>query len=344
MKKVLVLSVMVLMLVGTVGFAGPPDYSNAPDHAGSPDKAGPTEKDVVNLDVSNDDIKIKSNGFSKYIDIIATYNDGFSKDVTHDVNWESKDKSVAVSFDGRILGQGKGSTTIKVSYGNIKEKINVEVLNEKDLLEKAKTKQENIAALQNASRQEITSKGYDMIHVYWNPTEELVGWRGNYTFEESSNPYYPYGIPYSQTPNQVDEKDFIYALNNEDDFYDTLTNPIQPRYGSDCSGFLSFAWGLSRKTTYDFVEGIRDGTYSKVGSYDSYNPSRADLMNSYPLMQSGDAVVYRSGGVGHTFLIASNNVSNEYVMAYEQTPYHSQTTFHTYDDLANLYYMPFFRD
>lgn len=90
-----------------------------------------------------------------------------------------------------------------------------------------------------------------------------------------------------------------------------------PKYGNDCSGFVSFAWGISKKGTGDFITGIRNGTYSKVGSYNANSPTTAELKEAYKSLQPGNAV----GKSGHTFLIAANDAANSKVYVYEQTPF-----------------------
>ncbi len=86
-----------------------------------------------------------------------------------------------------------------------------------------------------------------------------------------------------------------------------------PKYGNDCSGFLSFAWDTTRYTTNDFITGIKNGKFKKVGNYDAYNPLRSDLLSSYDSLQAGDAVVTN----GHTFMIARNDSRNKKVYAIE---------------------------
>lgn len=298
-------------------------------------------EEIVSLSLSTTDVLIESNGYSEYVDAIAINKNGSSKNVNYEAVWKSSDNNVAVAYEGRILAQGKGNAVITVSYGDIEKKIFVTVLKEDNLLKKVNDYLRENPIL-DANRNDILDKGLDMITVYWDPVQDLIGWEGQYIFEAGSKPY---GIPYSQTPNQVDNIGFMIAFQYLPDFYDTYyyDSKLMPKYGSDCSGFLSFAWGLSRHTTLDFVNKIRNGTFPKVGSYDAYDPSTADLLNSYPLLQGGDSVVFRTGDYGHTFLIATNNTAYQQVSAYEQTPYYSQITVHYYNQLANNKYMPFSR-
>lgn len=108
-----------------------------------------------------------------------------------------------------------------------------------------------------------------------------------------------------------------------------------PKYGNDCSAFVSFAFGISRQTTYTFIDGIRNGTYPKVGSYSVDSPAYSELISSYPLMQSGDAIT----NTGHSILIAGNY--SDWCICYEQTPPQVAYTYYDHTQLANQSYIPF---
>lgn len=103
------------------------------------------------------------------------------------------------------------------------------------------------------------------------------------------------------------------------------------------TGFVSFCWGITRKVTGEFIDGINNGTYNKVGTYNTSSPSSTDLKNAYKLLQTGNAVV----NTGHTFLIDTNLTSSSKVYCYEQTPYNAQYTVWTYDQLVAGLYLPF---
>ena len=109
-------------------------------------------------------------------------------------------------------------------------------------------------------RSDIAQKAMDMVYVNWTPTSNLRKWH-----KASSTPvYFPantpqWGIPYTQG-TQCDEDTFINHLNYSSDFYivqyfDSISR-YGPRYGSDCSGFVSFAWGVPRDNTYGFIDKI----------------------------------------------------------------------------------------
>lgn len=163
----------------------------------------------------------------------------------------------------------------------------------------------------------------------------MVGWRAEKTF--SAGVLYR-GIPYTQTEFQQNRNGFINSLGNGDFYsYYERFGWRMPKYGNDCSAFVSFSMGLARKTTYDFIAGIKSGLYPKAGSYNAYGPSYYELVNAYRYLQPGDAVV----NDGHTFLINYNDPSNGSIQAYEQTPYNATYTYWGYAQMANGAYMPF---
>jgi hypothetical protein len=189
----------------------------------------------------------------------------------------------------------------------------------------------------SAERDSILAKASAMYNFTWVPTRNVRGWKGNTTFEAGKSYR---GMPYSQTAYQKDNTGFLNALSNDSTFYDDYTrfDIIMPKYGSDCSGYVSFAFGISRQTTASFITGIKNGTYPKVGSYNANSPSYNDLYNAYGSLQYGDAVVKD----GHAFLIAhSYGSSGTSYICYEQTPPSAQYTIWTRSDLANKGYMPF---
>lgn len=83
--------------------------------------------------------------------------------------------------------------------------------------------------------------------------------------------------------------------------------------------------------------GIVSGKFPKAGSYNIASPTVAELKTAYASFVPGDAVVTN----GHTFMIAYNDIANQKVQCYEQTPYQAQVTEWTYTKMANAKYLPF---
>lgn len=293
---------------------------------------------ISDLILSNDVITIEKTGESTFIDIIAKYENGTFDNISNIVEWKSENPDIVYADNGRILALDKGTTTVTVSFLEFTKTIEVNVLEtcniQKEILELESIDHRPISP-NSYLRNYVTNKAKQMVEVSWKPRRNLKGWRGKYTFKAGTTYR---GIPYSQTAFQKDNIGFKNSL-RKNDFYNNYTrfSKTMPKYGNDCSGFVSFAWGTSRKTTSNFVNGIKNGTYSKVGSYNANNPSRSHLIKSYRKLRKGDAVVKQ----GHTFLIASNSTKNSKVYVYEQTPYKALYTTWTYNQMANAKYMPF---
>lgn len=250
----------------------------------------------------------------------------------------TSDDNIAIADKGRIIALNKGEAVITVAYGDLIKEIKVRVLYQVDL-KAIKNSLNMLQDFSNDERQKIDTRADEMAYLKWTPMSNIRGWRNKKTFYAGTT--YT-GIPYSKTEYQKNLDGFVSAMNNSS-FYDNYTRYldgetiIMPKYGNDCSGFVSFSWNISRQTTTSFIDGIKDGTYSKVGSYNTNNPSYNDLIASYQSLQRGDAVVKP----GHTYVISANWNEFNKVYVYEQTPYSAIFTSWTYEDMASAGYMPF---
>lgn len=275
---------------------------------------------------------------SEYVDVIAQLNDGTFINISNLASWVVEDVTIANASLGRIIAGNAGETTVKVQYNGLEAEICVKVLETVDL--KQIIDSQNIDTISTktltaSERQTIINLASGMVNCTWIAQQNLTGWKGEMIFTSGTRYY---GIPYTQSINQIGLGAFN-SLFPVSDFYASYSRSgvTMPKYGNDCSGFVSIAWGISRKTTADFVAGINNGTYKKVGTYDSSAPTTSALTTSYASLQPGDAVVK----LGHTFIIASNSTSSKLVYAYEQTPYYAQYTVWSYNSLALGKYMPF---
>ncbi len=273
---------------------------------------------------ANQSITLNLVGMSSYLDFSNMESD-FDPTL---VEYESSNPDIAIAWNGRILARGVGTAQITVTYFDLQQIINVTVKNAvsrelQEALEYNVQAQNTSRTSTSQERLDIIYKAVDMVTVEWVPTTNLTGWRNEMTFVPTQ---VYYGIPYSQTVNQVDDIAFLSAMSN-DDFYDSYTRfSIQmPKYGSDCSGFVSLAWGISRTVTDGFYK-----NYPSIGDF-------SDL-------QTGDAIV--SAQIGHIILISSNyetpssssGYTEPYLVCYEQSPYDADLTFHTYSQLNGLGY------
>lgn len=169
----------------------------------------------------------------------------------------------------------------------------------------------------------ILERARKMCSLTWTPQNNLAGWKAKYTFKKGVT--YK-GIPYSQTEYQKNDASFSPLVKNKD-FYSKYTrfDITMPKYGNDCSGFVSFCWGLGRNTTYTFFEGLRKTNKDfkhlwdkilQVGSYNVNNPSESDLKAAYKQLKPGDALLtYKNG---HIMLYWKQD--GDYFVFYEQTP------------------------
>ncbi len=155
-----------------------------------------------------------------------------------------------------------------------------------------------------ANQQNIVLRAQQHAEVKWTPKADRYAWGGNDSSYVTSKGSYDSvystdggkfkagktykGIPYSQAVStgyvgwDVSVKGFLDAVNNANSqFYKSYStySKTAPYYGSDCSGFVSYAWDLPRRcTTGDIVP---FSTY--IGT-----PSKSELSK----LQVGDCLNY----------------------------------------------------
>ena len=149
----------------------------------------------------------------------------------------------------------------------------------------------------------------------WTPTKTLGGWgttfyaNNSYTVPYSQPYYYGGYLFYNITLAQFED----YALNGTNGFYDYHNNNGNtspcPKYGIDCSAFVSFCIGSkTRYTTYTIktnADSNTNGFYNK-----SWNTAtRGDILNC------------NNASRQHVLLI--KEVSGENITTYESTPGYS---------------------
>ena len=301
--------------------------------------------ELKSITLDHTDITLETNGRFVFIDLIGATTDGQFINLSQYADWSSSNENVATAHMGRIIAEGKGEAIVNVKFQEFEGVIDVKVLNEIDIKEIINGLEESHSmhsattptSISPTERMNIVNRAAQMVDYTWTPTKDLRGWRNepNYKFVKGVTYI---GIPYTQTEYQVNLNGFINSLGYSD-FYDYYTrfNIIMPKFGNDCSGFVSFSWDISRHTTYSFIEGILYGQFSKVGNYDVNNPDELSLRLSYYNLQYGDAVVKE----GHTFLISGNDQSTMNVYVYEQTPPKARYIIWNYEQMALSGYMPF---
>lgn len=293
---------------------------------------------ITDFYVTVNSVTLEKTGVSEFVDAKGVLEDGSIVDLSKYAYWDSSDVSIVIADQGRILAQNAGSATVQVSYGEYSDSISVTVLNTVDTLQLIEQMSISALAYGNEERIADLTRAANMINMIWTPTQNVTGWKGGKIFS-AGVPYA--GMPYSQTPNQMGSPEaFLSAMGNSD-FYTVYTDASgrkMPRYGNDCSGFVSLSWNIGRYNTTGLKNGIISGQFPKVGSYNVSAPSTSDLISSYAFLVPGDAVVV---GGSHTFMIAYNDIANQKVQCYEQTPYNAQVTEWTYSAMANGKYLPF---
>lgn len=223
-------------------------------------------------------------------------------------------------------------------------------------------RQERDRSLPGQSAITVAYRAQQILNVPWTPVLDYRLRNGSYAYANAQVT----GVPYSQcaASRQCNATQFISHYNDynngvNNSFYtaDPVGNgKYNPRYGLDCSGLVSKAWGVPRETTETFFVALRDGTttkFEKVGSYSinsnavvTTGVSQTTLLSIYPNLQSGQAVVkrcYNNSGdvVGHAMLVSANMPSLSkatFCHAYSNFPCYVTKT---YDQLKNEYYCPF---
>ncbi|MCX7749938.1 MAG: hypothetical protein N2645_24115 [Clostridia bacterium] len=198
----------------------------------------------------------------------------------------------------------------------------------------------------------MVQRAEEMLNVKWRPAKDLRKWRsGVFT---AGTDYI--GVAYSQTwYYQKSGEEFKKSLEEKKDFYENFSVKTYkgeivacPKYGNDCSGFVSFAWGISRQSTYSMFDAFEKkdasfksmwGRLEKVGPNDFSlrNPSKEHLYAAYDHLKTGDALLNN----GHVmFFYKKVEGSKDQYIVYEQTPPKAKITIFTKSTLADKKYVP----
>lgn len=342
----MVLSMVLVMTAPTAAFAGTGFYTE-----GTPELEA-VSGNVQSIETESAEVEIEMVGESAFLTVTGTLDSGEIIDLTDLADFTSDDLDIVFPYRGRLLAKGVGEATVKISYQELETEVEVTV-------KAPLTLPDNIPVV--ASNNVDISIASGMVYCTWTPRKLMKSWvdSDEGTYQE----YYPgssyTGILYTQ--NDWNTEDEFMAAVALDDFYVPLQRTgmangfTQPKYGNDCSGFLSIAWGLSyRYNTKTFRDGIINGTFEQVGDYTPQDAQstnyivltelRRELLTAYESLQQGDAVVHREdtgAGKGHTFIIFMNDVSAKKIYAFEQTNPKAELTVWTYSKLAGDCYLPF---
>ena len=127
----------------------------------------------------------------------------------------------------------------------------------------------------------IVKRARQQHEIRWTPLESRSQWGSRGTFEAGTTYV---GVPYGQpvyagyVPWYIGFTGFLNAVNNNSSkFYTEYStyNKIAPTYSSDCSSFVSWAWGMSgRLTTYSIPQNA-----VRVGDQSIYSLQVGDCLN-----------------------------------------------------------------
>lgn len=109
--------------------------------------------------------------------------------------------------------------------------------------------------------QNIVKRATQMTSIQWTPVQDIIGWGYNITYKAGTTyTGVPYGQPVyaSYVPWKTSLDGFLAAVNDPDSLmytdYSTY-NKRAPYYSLDCSGFVSWAWGIpSRKHSGNLID------------------------------------------------------------------------------------------
>ncbi len=185
------------------------------------------------------------------------------------------------------------------------------------------------------NQKNIVARADYMYNSTWVCKKDVSGWRGNYTFYAGNTYRMPYAWPVSAGAYigfGVSVDDFLTAAANSSSvfytsqsYYSGESGSYSTYYGSDCSSFVSWCWGVSRNTTY----GIPNlSTY--IGD--------VTVNNSTYSLQLGDAL----NSSGHVVLVTDlkydSNGAITQIEITEQTPPQMKRSYYTPSELSSKYY------
>lgn len=220
-----------------------------------------------------------------------------------EVTWtSSNNKVVTVDKNGKVKAIAPGTATITVKT------------KDKGKTAKCTVTVNNISK----ARQKILDNAKNMVYFEWSHKYKFSSWRSKKTF----NPGTKYkGMPYTQNVQVKNTSEFLNKIKSRKDLTVKINNISMPRYGNDCSGFVSAAWQIPRQTT------------SSVHSNGYVNE-----LSSFSKLQPGDAI---NNSKKHIMLFVrwADNSKTKAVV-YEQTPPQAKESIHSVSNLKAKGYKP----
>ena len=215
------------------------------------------------------------------------------------VTWTSSNSKIAtVDKNGKVKAIAPGTATITVKT--------------KDQGKTAKC----TVTVNNISkaRQKILDNAKNMVYFEWTHKYGFSGWRAKNTFKAGVKYR---GIPYSQNVQVRNSSDFLNKIKSRKDLTTKIDNVVMPRYGNDCSGFVSAAWQ----------------TTSSV-----HSNGYVSQLSSFSNLQPGDAI---NNSKKHIMLFVRwADSSKTKAVVYEQTPPQAKESIRSVSDLKAQGYKP----
>lgn len=190
------------------------------------------------------------------------------------------------------------------------------------------------------SQRNIVARANYMWNSTWTCKRNVSGWKYKYTFYAGRTYHLPYAWPVSAGAYigyGISVQNFLNATRDANNAFYTRksylagTNAYSTYYGNDCSGFVSYCWGIGRNTTSTIP-----GRSRYIG--------RVSTSNATYTLQLGDAL--NSTSVGHVVLVTglsyNSNGSIRQIEITEQTPPQLKRSYYTPSSLANKYYNSYY--
>ena len=182
------------------------------------------------------------------------------------------------------------------------------------------------------SQKNIVARADYLYDQTWVCQSNVSGWNYNYTFYAGNTYHIPYGQPINSgyyIGYGVSVDDFMNSANTYGSvFYNsrsTYGSTSSVYYATDCSAFVSWCWGVDRKTTYSIPQ---------ISTY----MGMATASNAYSL-QLGDCL--NSNDVGHVVLVTGltydSNGNLTQIEITEQTPPQLKRSYYTPASLGAKY-------
>lgn len=194
-------------------------------------------------------------------------------------------------------------------------------------------KEVNVQAA-TTNQMNIVARADYMYNTTWTCKKTISGWNYRYTFYAGNTYHLPYAWPVhagAYIGYGVSVDNFVKAAANANSSFYKYRSYVSgvgysysTYYGSDCSSFVSWCWGIKRNTTYT------------IPNFSTYI-GRVNTSNARYALQLGDALNSSDHVVLVTDLVYNSNGSIKLIEITEQTPPQMKRSYYTPEALAAKY-------